>query len=124
MNRVLIIASVFSTLMAAGAMAGQPPASVSHGVLSDPAGLTLYVFDKDVAGDGRSVCNGPCAALWPPLMAEPGDRPQGEFSLLTRDDGSRQWAWRGKPLYRFAQDTKPGEQKGEGFKQLWHTVKP
>ena len=58
-------------------------------------GMTLYTFDNDKAGSGKSVCNGPCAGLWPPLMVSSTDQPAGDYSMVTRDDGSRQLAYKG-----------------------------
>jgi predicted lipoprotein with Yx(FWY)xxD motif len=101
-----------------------PPARIESGALTDPAGMTLYVFDKDAAGADRSACNGDCAAKWPPLMAGAGDQASGDYSILTRDDGSRQWAYRGKPLYRWSRDQRPGDMTGDGFKDLWHVARP
>lgn len=69
-------------------------------MLTNVDGMTLYVFDKDAAGSGKSACNGACATNWPPLKATPGDKAGGDYSIITRDDGSRQWACKGKPLYR------------------------
>ena len=71
-----------------------------------------------------SACNGPCATNWPPLAAAVGDRPSGDYSIVTRDDGSRQWAYKGKPLYRWVRDTKPGDRTGDGFRNAWRIAKP
>lgn len=91
-------------------------------VLTDAKGMTLYVFDKD--GAGKSACNGPCATNWPPLMAPASAKPMGKYSVVTRDDGSRQWAYNGKPLYSWAKDTKPGDTTGDGVNNVWHVAKP
>lgn len=66
------------------------PAMVSNGMLTGSNGMTLYVFDKDAAGSGKSMCNGPCAANWPPLMAMEGDVAGGDYSIVSRDDGKKQ----------------------------------
>ena len=68
-------------------------------VLTDANGMTLYTFDKDTNGDGKSVCNGDCAVKWPPLMADAGAAAEGDFTIVTRDDGSTMWAYKGWPLY-------------------------
>jgi len=86
--------------------------------------MTLYTFDRDVADSGKSVCNGPCANNWPPLLATEGGKASGDFSIVTRDDGKKQWAYRGKPLYYWAKDQKPGDRTGEGFNNVWHVAKP
>lgn len=100
------------------------PAMVSDGMLSGSNSMTLYTFDKDVAGSGKSVCNGPCAANWPPLYAMDGDAARGDYSIITRDDGKKQWALKGKPLYYWAKDQKPGDKTGDGFNNVWHVAKP
>ena len=110
-------------LGACATMADTAPAKMADGVLTGPNGMTLYTFDKDAAGSGKSVCNGPCATNWPPLMAADADKPQGDFSVVTRDDGKKQWAFQGKPLYFWIKDTKAGDTTGEGFMNVWHTVK-
>jgi predicted lipoprotein with Yx(FWY)xxD motif len=86
--------------------------------------MTLYTFDRDVAGSGKSVCNGACATNWPPLMADDSAQASGDYSIVTRDDGKRQVAYKGKPLYYWLKDTKPGEKTGDGFNNVWHVVKP
>ncbi len=100
------------------------PAKVADGTLVGPNSMTLYVFDKDAAGSGKSVCNGPCAANWPPLMADASAKPSGDFSVITRDDGARQWAYKGKPLYYWAKDQKPGDKTGDGVNNVWHVARP
>ena len=91
-------------------------------VLADAKGMTLYTFDKDAGG--KSMCNGPCATNWPPLMAESGAMAEGKFSVITRDDGSKQWAVDGKPVYRWKNDKAPGDTTGDGFNGVWHVAKP
>jgi predicted lipoprotein with Yx(FWY)xxD motif len=101
------------------------PAKVTSGAFTDQKGMTLYTFDKDTTGSGKSVCNGPCAANWPAFVATSSDSSMGDWSVVTRDDGMKQWAYKGKPLYTFAKDTAPGEMKGDGFLNgAWHTAKP
>lgn len=100
------------------------PANFAQGLLVGPNQMTLYTFDKDAAGSGKSVCNGPCATNWPPLLAEANAQPSGDFSVVTRDDGRKQWALKGRPLYFWAKDQKPGDATGDGFNQVWHAVRP
>lgn len=100
------------------------PAMVSQGILTGSNSMTLYTFDKDVAGSGKSVCNGPCAANWPPFHAKEGDTASGDYSIITRDDGKKQWALKGKPLYYWVKDQKPGDKTGDGFNNVWHVAKP
>ena len=100
------------------------PAMMSDGMLTGSNGMTLYTFDKDAAGSGKSMCNGPCATNWPPLMAMDGDVASGDYSIVMRDDGKKQWAFKGKPLYFWAKDTKAGDKTGDGFNNVWHVAKP
>ena len=99
------------------------PAKMTDGVLANSAGMTLYTFDRDVAGSGKSVCNGPCAQNWPPLMAAADAKADGDWTVVTRDDGAKQWAYKGKPLYLWAKDQKPGDRTGDGFNNVWRVAK-
>jgi predicted lipoprotein with Yx(FWY)xxD motif len=94
----------------------------ADGVLVDKGGMTVYTFDKDTAGSGKSVCNDQCAKLWPPVPA-PSASLSAPYSAVTRDDGSKQLAYNGKPLYLYASDQKPGDRNGDKVKDVWHVVK-
>ena len=111
-------------LAACASMTAPGPATVADGVLIGPSGMTLYTFDRDATGSGKSVCNGPCATNWPPLMASAGDKASADWSLVTRDDGSRQWAYKGKPVYFWAKDAKRGDRTGDGVNNVWHLARP
>ena len=113
-----------AVLSGCASMSPASPAKVADGVLVGPNGMTLYTFDKDTAGSGKSVCNGPCATNWPPLMAADADKASGDYSVVTRDDGKKQWAMKGKPLYYWIKDTKPGDKTGDGVLTVWRTAKP
>ena len=123
----LLLTLLMSATLAACAGYGTraaAPAMVSDGMLTGSNGMTLYVFDKDAAGSGKSMCNGPCAANWPPLMAMDGDMASGDYSIVMRDDGKKQWAFKGKPLYFWVKDMKAGDKTGDGFNNVWHVAKP
>lgn len=118
-----------TTIVAAVALAGcatmdTSPVKTMDGVLVGANGMTLYTFDRDVAGSGKSVCNGPCATNWPPLMAGGSATASGEYSVVTRDDGAKQWAYKGKPLYFWIKDQKPGDRSGDGVNNVWRVAKP
>ena len=115
--------SAASMVASVAAVAADAPAKIAGGALVASNGMTLYTFDNDKAGSGKSVCNGPCAGLWPPLMASSTDQPAGDYSMVTRDDGSRQLAYKGKPLYFYKADVKAGDRTGDNFKDVWHIVK-
>ena len=124
MVKTFALAASAATLFIASTMAAAAaPAMPSNGALVAPNGMTLYTFDKDTAGSGKSTCNGPCAELWPPLMAGPNDQPSGAYSVVTRDDGTRQWAYKGKPVYFYKQDQKAGDRTGDNFRDVWHIIK-
>ena len=89
-------------------------------VLTDANGMALYTFDKDTNGDGKSVCNDDCAVKWPPLMADAAVAPEGDFTVVTRDDGTTMWAYKGWPLYYWYEDTAAGDIKGDGVGGVWH----
>ena len=105
------------------AIAADAPVKMSGGALVAANGMTLYTFDNDKAGSGKSVCNGPCAGLWPPLLATAADQPAGNYSVVTRDDGAAQLAYKGKPLYFYKADQKAGDRTGDNFKDVWHIIK-
>jgi predicted lipoprotein with Yx(FWY)xxD motif len=119
------ISAVFlaAVLAACASMGGEPMGARFDGAtLVNSAGMTLYTFDKDVAGSGKSTCNGPCAVNWPPLGAAAADNGSGDWSIVVRDDNSRQWAYQGKPVYLWIKDQKPGDKSGDGFNKVWHVV--
>ena len=109
-----------AALFSAGAHA--QAVKTQDGVLVNSAGMTLYTFDKDAGG--KSACNDQCAKIWPPVTAAADAKASGDLSVITRDDGSKQWAYKGKPVYLYAKDTKPGDKTGDNFKNVWHVIKP
>lgn len=101
----------------AGAAHAQPV--MRDGVLVDAAGRTVYTFDKDEMG--KSNCSGGCLTLWPAFVAKPDAAVKGDFGLI-ETNGVRQWTVKGKPLYYYAADAKPGERNGDGKGGVWHVV--
>ncbi len=127
MRNLLIAVIAAATTIATVAFAQMSPTktgdSAKGKVLTNERGMTLYVFDKD--SGGKSACNGPCAGNWPPLMAAASSMPMGDYTVITRDDGSKQWAYKGKPLYNWKNDKKPGDITGDGFlNNAWHIAQP
>lgn len=96
---------------------------VMNGVLMDAKGMSLYTWDNDKEAN-KSACNGNCLNNWPALKAEAADMDMGDWKVVTRDDGSKQWAYKGKPLYYFAMDKAPGDKLGDGRANTWHLAKP
>ncbi|KFN41056.1 COG4315 family predicted lipoprotein [Arenimonas oryziterrae] len=118
----LILAGATACLQAAEPAPGSPPIRQRAGILVDIKGRGLYTFDGDKT-PGRSSCNNQCRLLWPPILAEADAQPKPPFTLVVRDDGTRQWAYRGKPLYRWASDYKRGDAGGDGVSGVWHLVR-
>jgi predicted lipoprotein with Yx(FWY)xxD motif len=116
-----------ATLAACASMSGvalAPFTKSSDGVLVGNNNMTLYTYSKDVAGSGKSVCNGMCATNWPPLLVDSNPVVSGGYSVITRDDGKRQLAFNGMPLYFYAKDAKPGDKVGDGRAEgAWKVIK-
>lgn len=95
--------------------------------LVDAKGLTLYTFKNDTAGSGKSACSGGCATNWPPLTLSgaptKGAGISGDVATITREDGTTQLTYKGMPLYRFASDTAPGDDKGKAIAN-WAVATP
>jgi predicted lipoprotein with Yx(FWY)xxD motif len=92
-------------------------------VLVDGDGFTLYVFAIDE--DSVSNCVDACATTWPPVdgsLAGGAGTDPGSFTSIDRPDGTTQLAINGKPLYRFAGDTAPGDVNGHGVEDVWFAV--
>jgi len=90
-------------------------------IYTDSKSMTLYTFDKDEAG--KSNCYDKCAVNWPPFMAAADAMAEGDWTVVTRTDGSKQWAYDGKPLYLYIEDKKPGDIVGDGKGGVWHVAK-
>lgn len=103
-------------------MSSDAPAQMKGGMLVNGEGMTLYTFDNDKVSSGKSVCNGPCAVKWPPMMALESDKPSGDFTMISRDNGQKQWAYKGKPLYTWPEDQEPGDKYGDGYVKVWHII--
>ena len=128
----VVIAAIAAT--AALALTGGSSSSTSvvksghalgRNVLVTRRGLTLYSLSAE--RNGRFICtNALCNSLWKPLMVARGTKPTGAAKLakVRRPDGRTQVTYRGLPLYTFVKDTKPGQAKGEGFKDVgtWHVA--
>jgi predicted lipoprotein with Yx(FWY)xxD motif len=92
-------------------------------VLADAKMMTLYTFAKDQPG--VSNCNDNCAKNWPPLAAAADAKPMGDWTVITRADGTKQWAYKGMPLYTWSKDAKPGDATGAGMGNgAWKVAAP
>jgi predicted lipoprotein with Yx(FWY)xxD motif len=119
---VSLATAVIALAGAASAVAaGEQPQFNAAGMLVAPNGMTLYVFDKDAPG--KSNCAGGCLAAWPALMLKEPAELKAPFSAVTREDGFKQVAWQGKPLYFYAADQKAGDVAGDNSGGVWHVVR-
>jgi predicted lipoprotein with Yx(FWY)xxD motif len=124
MHATLLGRAGAAIVLIALAASAEAQAIVKDRALTDSAGMTLYVYDNDLTVPGKSVCGSFCGLSWPPLLAADGAKPSGEYTIVVRDDGKRQWAYKGRPLYTWINDKSPGDKTGEGFKQIWHVARP
>jgi predicted lipoprotein with Yx(FWY)xxD motif len=122
--RVLIgLSAALLALSASVSFAEEPAMEMDSSmgkIYTDQAGMTLYTFDKDEPG--KSNCYDQCAINWPPFLAEAGAMAEGEWTIIDRTDGSKQWAYEGKPLYFYIDDKKAGDMTGEGKGGVWHVA--
>lgn len=99
-----------------------PPAIDANGVMVGTVNrMTLYTFDHD--SSTASACQDACAEKWPPLYAPDYAVPRGDFGVINRHDGKKQWTLANKPLYFFSQDIRPGDKNGDNAKGLWHVFR-
>ncbi|MGP1630127.1 MAG: COG4315 family predicted lipoprotein [Giesbergeria sp.] len=129
----ILTTALVSTALLAGCSSGMfshskdsspdMPTRAADGYLIGPTSHTLYTFAKD-GNSGISNCNDQCAVNWPPLAVAPTAKPMGDYTIITRSDGARQWAFRGQPLYYFTKDTKSGDTIGDGVAGNWKIVRP
>lgn len=99
--------------------------TVKNGNLAGFSGMSLYVFDNDLTS-GKSTCYDACAQKWPFYTSGATAESQlpANITVVTRTDGSKQFAWKGRPLYYYYADKNPGDVLGDGVGGIWHLVKP
>ena len=86
-----------------------------------PSNLRLYVYDRDLAG--QSTCNLGCEGAWPPLLVGANEKPLGDWTIIVRGDGNRQWAYMGRPVYGRFHDSVEAP-SGNGIDGVWHFLEP
>lgn len=91
-------------------------------VVTDPKGMTLYVYTKD--SSGASTCTEKCLENWPAYTAssQTGNFP-ANISVIKREDGALQYAWKNKPIYYYAKDKDSGDAYGNGIGGVWSVIK-
>ena len=126
-----LLVALSAVLAGVAVAAAKPMVSTAHNarlkatILVNSSGRTLYHLS--VEHKGHFICNNKtCLSFWHPLLVPKGTKPTGRVALTTvrRPNGTLQVAYRGEPLYAFVQDTKRGDVKGEGFKDVgvWHAA--
>jgi predicted lipoprotein with Yx(FWY)xxD motif len=124
--RISLIITLTAALVTSVAVAQTAPTKIGDSakgkVLTSDSGMTLYVFDKDT--DGKSACNSACTGLWPPLAATASAPATGDYTIIARDDGSKQWAYKKRPLYNWKNDQKAGDITGDGVGGVLHIAQP
>jgi predicted lipoprotein with Yx(FWY)xxD motif len=91
--------------------------------LVDLNGMTLYYYERDTTGK-TSNCNGKCVESWVPLSATADAKAIGDFTVISRNDGSKMWAYRYRPLYTSPADKAPGEANGNATTLQWRVARP
>lgn len=93
-------------------------------ILTTKSGHTLYSLSVET--NGMFTCTGSCISVWHPLAVARGVKPTGpvKLGIVKRPEGKLQVTYKGKPLYSFGGDSKPGETNGEGIKDVgtWHAA--
>ncbi|MEM9754352.1 MAG: hypothetical protein AAF914_00080 [Pseudomonadota bacterium] len=123
MTRTTILTAVLA-LAAAAPAAAQPLVAVETDLgrvlAAESNGMTLYTFTQDAPN--QSTCYDSCAAAWPPFLAADGAEAQGGLDIIAREDGTRQWALNGQPLYFWQGDARVGDATGHGVGGVWFTI--
>lgn len=120
MKQTVLLAILTTALLGATAAQANPTVE-KNGALNNKEGRSLYTFAKDSAG--KSNCNGGCAATWPAFTVANPAAADADFTIMKREDGTQQWAYKGMPLYFFAGDVKPGDTNGDGQGGFWHLAR-
>jgi hypothetical protein len=100
-----------------GAVALSQSPTGAWGYKSFPQLLPLYIFKGEPAG--RSLCDRDCTAVWPIVRAELNDKPAGFWTIVKRDDGRLQWAYKNSPVYTYFED-RPNDARGVGKSMDWY----
>jgi predicted lipoprotein with Yx(FWY)xxD motif len=121
-----VLAVVLATVASAAGGTSVGTHNTKRGkVLASVHGYSLYMFQKDKKGNGKSTCYGQCAKIWPPLLTSgkpsamrgSGLNPK-LLGTIRRTDGKREVTYNGWPLYLYLPDRKPGDIHGEGANQF------
>lgn len=96
--------------------------------LSDMAGRTLYLFLNDRTPNTSACTSAGCVSTWPVFSVDnvtaPSSLKAADFAPITRADGKKQLAHKGRPLYYYATDAARGDTLGGGVGRVWYTMNP
>ncbi|MDB6089053.1 MAG: hypothetical protein JWN85_1837 [Gammaproteobacteria bacterium] len=84
-------------------------------------GRDFSIYASDADGPNKSNCDSECAKTWVPMLAPQSAHPHGDWAIFERSPGVRQWAFRKRPLYRFALDSYSHSFQGSD-EPGWHNV--
>ena len=114
-------------------------------VLADENGMTLYrrdtwAFQQGGHGIRRGVpprpqvgrqigtsmegCDAECQSVWHPFAASDDAQASGFWQIATREDGTRQWVYKGYALYTYAGDQRPADLRGTDHYDFFISLDP
>ncbi len=85
-------------------------------VLVNHKAMTLYTYGGDAKKPKKDVR---AKGVWTPAEAPQLSDPVGDFGFVVRADGIKQWTYKGRGLYTFADDLAPGDANGIGVDRDW-----
>ena len=122
-----VVASILGPANAADSAIEAAPYPAAVALIQDPPGiwtytsfpafLPLYVFDGEPLG--QSTCDQACSGVWPIIAAAGSTEPMGDWTIVLRTDGRKQWAYKNKPVYTYFED-RSGDPHGVGKEQQWY----
>jgi predicted lipoprotein with Yx(FWY)xxD motif len=132
--RMLILVVLAAAGVGTALAVGGPIIKVSHNaklgaIVVDAKGLTLYHLTSE---HGKIACTGVCTTYWPPVMWSGTGKPTlgaglkaSKIGTIKRSNGKLQVTYNKFPLYRYYQDKKPGQTKGQGVDDgpgAWYVI--
>jgi predicted lipoprotein with Yx(FWY)xxD motif len=122
-KRWLVFAVVALFGAGCAAVPGMVPVKSGNRVLVAPNGVSLYTFSGGAVNSSMNAGSGPCAVAWSPFPAPATAVSAGDFTVITRNDGNRQWAYQGKPLYYWTLDGQPGNRTADSANGAWRMAR-